>query len=123
MIGIFWVYKGTVFGKAIEVNEGEEGVPGVVDSPDNHTDYWDNEKAYLRLFPELRFREYLQVPRGRVLYFKDDQRAVVYMDKALFTDSIKQLVLEFFRLKGEAIAWRTDPHYTTSSAEIDHLLE
>lgn len=51
MIGIFWVYKGTVFGKARAVTEGEEHVPGIIDSPDNHADFWDNDKDYTSLFP------------------------------------------------------------------------
>lgn len=81
MIGIFWVYKDTVFGKAIDVDEGEEYFPGVVDSPDNHTDYWDTEKEYLKLFPGLRFNEYYDVPRGRVLYSRKEGQANIYLDK------------------------------------------
>jgi hypothetical protein len=123
MIGIFWVYKKTVIGKAVDVSEGEEYVQGIVDSPDNHTDFWDNDKEYRELFPELRFSEYMAVPRGRVLYSRKDGQAIVYMDKVLFTDSGKRLIVDFFQLGNDTVLWRSDPHYTTSEDELDRLLE
>lgn len=123
MIGIFWVYKNTVFGKAIAVCEGEESTPGIVDSPDNHSDFWSADKDYRRQFPDLRFCEYLEVPRGRVLYSNKDCQAIIYMDKVLFADPIKKLIVDFFCLNAVMISWRTDSHYTTSSDEISRLLE
>ena len=39
LIGIFWVYKNTVLGRAIPVDEGEDRINGVVDSPDNHNEF------------------------------------------------------------------------------------
>ena len=123
MIGIFWIYKETVFGKSIIIEEGEEFVPGVIDSPDNHTDYWDTEKKHLQLFPELRFNEYFDVPRGRVLYSRKDGQANIYMDKVLFNDKAKQLIKDFFQLNDTKTDWRTDPHYTTTADDLDQLLE
>lgn len=123
MIGIFWVHKGTVFGKARAVTEGEEHAPGIIDSPDNHADFWDSDKDYTSLFPDLRFSEYMDVPRGRVVFSVKDHRAVVYMDRALFSDAIKQQVRIFFHLEDDAVVWRTDLHYTTSVDEIDHLFD
>jgi hypothetical protein len=122
MIGIFWVYKGTVFGKARAVSEGMEHV-GIIDSPDNHADFWDSDKGYTSLFPDLRFREYMDVPRGRFVYSVEDHRAVVYMDRTLFSDAIKRQLRIFFRLEDDAVVWRTDLHYTTSGDEIDHLFD
>ena len=123
MIGIFWVYKGKVFGRARDVAEGDEYVQGIIDSPDNHTDYWDSEEGYQHMFPELRSCEYMDVPRGRVLYDRNDRHSVVYMDQSLFLPSIKKLVESFFCLADEVVVWRTDLHYTTSSDEIDRLLD
>lgn len=122
MIGIFWVYKGIVFGRTRNQAEGDEHVAGIIDSPENHADHWDTEKDYLTLFPELRFSEYMDIPRGRVLYSRKEKQAVVYMDKTLFSDSTKRLIREFFHLEDEAVAWRSDTHYTTSLGEIDRLL-
>jgi len=123
LIGIFWVYKETVFGKAINIDKGEEDVPGVVDSPDNHTDCWDSETERLQLFLELRFNEYFDVPRGRVLYSRKEEQANIYMDKVLFNDNTKQLIKDYFQLNDTKIDWRTDPHYTTSADDLDELLD
>lgn len=123
MIGIFWIYKETIFGKAINVDEGEEYVPGLVDSPDNHTDHWDTIKGHLQLFPELRFNEYFDVPRGRVVYSRKKGQVFIYMDKVLFNDKTKQLIKDFFQLNETKTIWRTDLHYTTTAFDLDQLLE
>ena len=123
MLGIFWVYKETVFGKTTNVDEGEEYVSGIIDSPDNHTDYWDTEREHLQLFPELRFNEYFDVPRGRVLYSRKEGQATIYMDKVLFNDKTKKLIKDFFQLNDTKTDWRTDHHYTTTGEELDQLLD
>jgi hypothetical protein len=123
MVGIFWVYKGSVIGKAVDVANRAESVPGIVDSPDNHTDFWDTDKEFKQQFPELKFREYFEVPRGRVLYNRKKGQPIVYMDKVLFDDQMKQLITEFFSLQDVNILWRTDLHYTTSVDELDRLLD
>lgn len=65
----------------------------------------------------------MDVPRGRVVFSVEDQRVVVYMDKALFSAAIKRQVRSFFRLEDDAVVWRTDLHYTTSVDEIEHLFD
>ena len=45
-VGLFWVYKGVVFGRARPLAEGEEGIGGLVDSPDNHVDVWESVDGY-----------------------------------------------------------------------------
>jgi hypothetical protein len=123
MIGIFWVYKNTVFGHAIPAEKGEDRGAGVFDSPDNHSDFWDRETDHVRRFPELRHCEYFDIPRGRALYSEIDRQALVYMDKALFTETTKQRIAEFFQLESKRVAWRTDDHYSTDPDEIDRLFE
>lgn len=123
MIGIFWVHNSTVFGKARVVSEGDEYFPGIIDSPDSHTDFWDSDKGYIGLFPDLRFCEYMDIPRGRVVFSVKDHRSIVYMDKALFANEVKQHVMNFFHLDAGAVVWRKDSHYTTSADEIERLFE
>lgn len=123
MIGIFWVYKEVVFGKTSDIASGNENVPGIIDSSATHTDYWDTDKEYRRLFPELCFKEYIEIPRGRVLYSTKESKAIIYMDKTLFLDSTKKLIQNFFHLQGHPVSWHTDLHYTTSSKELDRLLD
>jgi len=123
MIGIFWVYKNTVFGKAISIERGERGAFGMVDSPDDHNDLWDREKVYIRIFPGLCQFDYFDIPRGRVLYSTNDQKTNVYMDKTLFDARTKRRIADFFQLDIKNISWRTDFHYTTASPDLERLFE
>ena len=43
-IGIFWVYKNQMLGKACALSQEHENVPGLIDSTDNHIDLWENDK-------------------------------------------------------------------------------
>jgi hypothetical protein len=113
-IGIFWVYRDKVLGRAVELTAGEEGVAGLLDSPDNHAELWEGAQL-LAAYPELRAEEYFAIPRGRVLWRREPPSAIVYMDARLFTDAIKGRIADFFQLAGCAVLWQTDPHYTTHS--------
>lgn len=106
-VGVFWVYKDVVFGRARPVSEGQEGVKGLLDSPDDHVTVWELPGIRSQ-FPELRGVEYQKVPRGRVLYSTREKAAVVYMDRALHNAASKRLVVDFFSLHGSAVLWRTD---------------
>jgi hypothetical protein len=122
-VGIFWVYKGRVLGRATPIAEGEERVPGLVDSPDSHVTYWEDNPDFLNPFPELRGSDYEIIPRGRVLYSKSEGLAIVYMDKTLFNKKAKELILTFFGLEQVSVSWRTDEHYTTSKRKLERLFE
>ncbi len=122
-IGIFWFYKEKVIGHASPVSAGEESYPGLIDSPKNHTDVWDEERTLLADFPELRGQEYYSIPRGRVLWNKNDQHAIVYMDSTLFSTENKERIIAFFELDGCEVKWKTDSHYTTRSEDLSALFD
>lgn len=122
-IGIFWVYKKRVIGKHRELREGNENVPGLIDSPDAHVDLWEKDKIYIGQFPELRGTEYQTIPRGRILYSTKSKKMIVYMDKTLHSSDTKKVIADFFDLNYVKIAWKTDGHYTTESHELDGLLD
>lgn len=122
-VGIFWVYKGKVLGRAINTAEGEERVPGLIDSPDSHVMYWENNPDFLNPFPELRGSDYETIPRGRVLYSKSEGMSIVYMDKTLFNKKAKGLIITFFGLEQRSVSWRTDEHYTTLKHKLKRLFD
>ena len=41
-LGIFWVFDTQVFGRARPLAEGYERWPGLLDSPDDHIDLWED---------------------------------------------------------------------------------
>jgi hypothetical protein len=120
-IGIFWVYKNTVIGKAHELSKGQETVPGMLDSPDSHADLWDSGIA--GQFPELRDVEYQDVPRGRVVYATEPGQAIVYMDARLHSPKIRRAVADFFEIADAATTWESDTHYTTDPNRIRELFD
>ncbi len=120
-IGIFWVYKDTVIGKAVDLVEGDQSIPGVVDSPDTHVYVWESDPEFRIPFSELREFEYQSIPRGRVIYFNNKSVFKIYMDKVLFSKANKKNILEFFDLATSKVIWDTDSHYSTEQSEIDDL--
>lgn len=126
-IGIFWIYNKNshnhVIGKSIDLSEGDENVPGLIDSPDDHINVWENDKSWQNPFYELVGTEYQTIPRGRVIYSTKSQKAIVYMDKQLHEKSIKNLIKDFFHLNTTPIVWSVDDHYTTESNDLDNIFE
>lgn len=122
-IGIFWLYKEKVFGRASHVSAGEENCPGLLDSPRNHADVWDDDRTLLADFPELYGKEYFSIPRGRVLWNEAGQHAIVYMDATLFSDRCKELIVDFFGLNGCEVKWKKDMHYTTSPEGLAEIFD
>lgn len=118
-IGIFWLYQNTVIGKAIDKNIGKENYPGIVDSPDSHIDYWENDPGFVKPFPELVRIDYHTIPRGRVLYHRKHDIHIVYMDQLLFNTKAKDKIKAYFEISNENVSWKTDQHYTTKPDLIE----
>ena len=121
-IGIFWIYKGEVLGRAVPLSAGGENYPGLVDSPDNHVEVWD-EPSFLLAHPELKLREYQDVPRGRVLWDMNNRKAIIYMDSTLHTPDNKANLRNFFALENCEVQWGTDSHYTTKIDDLTVLFD
>jgi hypothetical protein len=120
-IGIFWVYKDAVIGRARPINEGAD-VGGRIDSPDTHLNLWEQDRTFSKP-SKLVGTEYQTLPRGRVVWIKKEKAAVVYMDKVLLrSEAAKKKVAAFFDLESARTRWESDPHYTTDPDEIDSLL-
>jgi hypothetical protein len=120
-VGIFWVHKGKVIGKARDISEGI-GANGWIDSPDQHVTLWEHEPAFARLRAEDC--GYESVPRGRMVWQQATETPVIYMDKKLLrSESAKKNVAAFFGLDPAAVQWKSDPHYTTDPCEIAKLFD
>ena len=122
-IGIFWIYKNKIIGKARKLDEGQENVPGLIDSPDSHIDLWEHNPSFIIPFPELKASEYQDVPRGRVIYSTKINKVIVYMDEVLHSEETQKTISDFFQLNDSDIVWKTDIHYTTESWKIDDLFD
>lgn len=109
-IGIFWYDKNQVIGIAHDFDLFDVDSLGLIDSSYTHVEYWEILKYP---FDHLKYLEYEQVPRGRVIFNTQINQTIVYMDAKLFKKSIAQKVARFFDLDFEQVKWKKDPHYYT----------
>jgi hypothetical protein len=121
-LGIFWVFNGQVIGRPRPLCEGCERWPGLLDSPDDHITIWE-DRALKKTHPALAALDYTEVPRGRVIFSTKDTRAIIYLDEALSSTSVKRRIRAFFDLRSTPVTWERDPHYTTDPKKLDALFE
>ncbi len=122
-IGIFWVYKTEVLSATEPLTEGiDNGV--VVDSSAAHVDAWPRIRArYRDRFPELASFDYLEIPRGRVLFDKQRDMFRCYMDSRLHKPEIRSALRQEFGLADAQFRFESDPHYTADPEELERLFD
>lgn len=107
-IGIFWFYDNKVIGIAHDFSLKEADSIGLIDSKYTHVDYWEMLRRQL---PELKDREYEQLPRGRVIFDTNKNKAIIYIDETLLKRRKVNEILNFFDLDFTSVVLRTDSHY------------
>jgi len=116
-VGIFWIDRGQLIMAAVPLAEGvDDGF--FVNGMDDHDPYWETVQ---RTHTHLRDFEYDQVPRGRVLFNKAEQRFYGYLDKVLCKATIKRMIMAHFHLPLAMTIFQTDLHDTTDPDELDQL--
>ena len=109
-IGIFWYDQNQVMGIAHNFDLSDVDSLGLIDSSYTHVEYWEILRCQ---FEHLKYLEYEEIPRGRVIFNTKMDQSIVYMDAKLFKKSIAQKVATFFDLYFEQVKWKKDPHYYT----------
>ncbi|ENU33879.1 hypothetical protein [Acinetobacter parvus] len=109
-IGIFWYDKNQVIGIAHNFVLSDVDSLGLIDSSYTHVEYWEILRYQ---FDHLKYLEYEEMPRGRVIFNIKMNQTIVYMDAKLFKKPIAQKVASFFDLDFEQVKWKKDPHYYT----------
>ena len=66
----------------------------------------------------IAWREYEDLPRGRVVFDLADTSFTVYADRQLLEPAMQARILAAFRLPDATTEWRTDPHYRTSGGSM-----
>lgn len=107
-VGIFWFHHGELWADSVPHTHGE-AYGDYINGRNDHASYWRNLQ---RISPEFKALEYDEVPRGRVLYSKPENRFVVYGSRQfLQNEAQKAEVLKEFRLPLERVVFRFDEHY------------
>ena len=107
-IGIFWFYKNKVIGISHSYSLKDADSLGLIDSDFTHVEYWEEIK---RIIPELKDKEYEELPRGRVIFNVNRGKTIIYLDKTLLIRNKVNQILEFFSLDFENTILKKDPHY------------
>lgn len=121
-LGIFWVFHGSVFGRARPLTEGCERWPGLLDSPDDHITIWE-DRTLKKPSASLAHMDYTEVPRGRVIFSTKKNRAIIYRDGSLSSPTVKKRIRAFFDLQSTPVVWERDPHYTTDKHKLEDLFD
>lgn len=106
-----------MYAHAVPLSEGEP-YGDCVNGPLDHVEFWPGLE---RKHPHLRGREYFELPRGRVVFRRAENRFAVLMDARLHTKVIKAKLVKFFRLPVGQYGFERDAHYTTNSDTLAAL--
>lgn len=74
-----------------------------------HYEFWENLRPKTSLERKFKSRAYDAYPRGRVVYFTDQHKFIIYHDDCLRLDKELKIVIEKFDL--EAADFDKDEHY------------
>ncbi|PTD95125.1 hypothetical protein [Pseudothauera lacus] len=121
-VGIFWGIRDPSHGMALladktPIDRGEL-YGDCITHPTGHYEFWEGLSglgaavlAGRGLPTAPAWHEYEEFPRGRIVYWPEERRFVIYADRRLQTTAfIEHLVAEFGIPKG-SYAVRSDPHY------------
>lgn len=116
-VGIFWWWRSRLLAESVAVAAGV-AFNGVVHGGRDHVKVWPR---FQRRYPALIDTDYIDIPRGRVLYLQSEEQFIVYLDPKLATPRVKAAVLAAFALPRRSTKFEFDPHYTTDHAALDRM--
>lgn len=114
MVGVFWIYEGEVYHKAVSVDDITP-INGFIDSDLAHYEVWDEIQ---RKNPAFYLYEYEEIPRGRVVYDTVKKYYVVYANSTIIKSPIhRKRIAETFEVDRNRIKFFEDEHYKLEQKE------
>lgn len=105
-------YKGNV-GSFFYINSKIYGLFTPVQEFDYDLRFYDSSISHFDYFNSLGIEgDYGNYPRGRVIFDNYQQKFVVYIDRVLDKQEIKELIIKTFNLDKDTTVFRKDSHYT-----------
>ena len=99
LIGPFFYIAGKLICHAVPLSEGETR-GDKLDDPYGHDRLWDDH---------FRFGDYIDYPRGRVVWDCAENRGIIYIDRCIDRPAIVEKIRQAFGLTDCAVA--RDDHY------------
>jgi hypothetical protein len=115
-VGIFWFFKGEILPSSVPCKLGEQ-YGDFINGKSDHCTHWNSIR---RSAPGAAQYEYDQVPRGRVVYSKNDDRFLVYGSEEFIVDEWrKAVVISAFKLPPDRTTFKADEHYGRIPGMLD----
>jgi hypothetical protein len=115
-VGIFFVINNKVIAN-LESISILQPLNGFYDAELGHSEWF--EETLFAKYPQ--FEQYIEIPRGRVVYEIKKNKFIVYLDKKLNNEQIQKKIMKSFGLTAQNTLFRRDAHYTTDLDDIDKL--
>lgn len=107
-VGIFFFVGGEILMDAVPVDDGEPY--GYAIQHGSHYGFWESLAPKTQGERSLKARAYDAFPRGRVVFFPEEDRFGIYADRCLTKEELN-VVIERFELCGVNIEIHNDKHY------------
>lgn len=115
-VGIFWLFKNELLKDSVPYTQGEE-YGDFVNGKSDHCSYW---MTIQRSNPAAAMYEYDQVPRGRVVYSKKDDKFIIYGSERFVRNDVQRgMVVTSFKLPLEKTVFRADEHYSSIAGMLE----
>jgi hypothetical protein len=108
-VGIFFFVNSAILLDQVPVERGEPYGNAV--QYGGHYEFWERLRPKNPIERKFKTRAYDAFPRGRVVYFPDKDKYVIYYDMCLGLNMELKSVIEKFELEGLDIAVAKDEHY------------
>lgn len=123
-VGIFWGIRDEARTLSLLVDktpiDQAEEYGECITHPNGHYEFWESlaqlgapALASRGLSTAPAWHDYEDFPRGRVVYWPQKQRFVIYADKRLQTRCFIERLVAEFGIPDDSYALRSDPHYRT----------
>ena len=99
LIGPFFYIGGKLIYNACPLSEGREQC-GKLDNSYGHEKLYDDN---------FRFGDYIDYPRGRVIWDKEKEQAIIYIDQCINRAEVLGEIVRTFGIEDYAVAF--DDHY------------
>ena len=104
-VGPFFWIQGKLIAYPDSIEDGLELCPGKVDGKAGH--YTEYQKL-----PQRFEHDYDYWPRGRVVFDKTKNRAIVYLDRCIKSDEdVHKAIVQAYALDPQRTSWRLEGHY------------
>lgn len=119
-IGIYWEYKGEIIAFTMPSDQMHPGVTGFTDSPYDHIATWEDVG---KMYPELKRKEYDEVPRGRVVGMPGLGSFKLFIPPEKAKDKVFiSKVMREFNLPPTKTKVETDEHYRTDTSGFSNWM-